>query len=344
MGKNTIPELMKKEKNDLKQLLREKGFTPEESMESIILVGGMGTRLNPERKKISAKDFPEMDKKFWNRDGPKGMAMMSCRIGGRNVRKPMTDWHLDIHTSCKEIKKIMISVAQNSDVIINYYQNKHNFRYNNVPLDFIVEKNPAGTIAPLAKLFQSGKLSSSPMVYANGDDLIDVDFYRIYLVGVLKALELGLNIDELVIDIVSMVDWKESSQYGVIDMNFNTGIIHSFREKNDNESNKYIEVDGKKMVPISSGFSVILNPEYLLKKHLTRDVIETCNKLEIGELDYKENENVVKYEFLYGRLANKGVMIGIYSDAYWIDLATEDRVSKAEKHFPDSSIFNKETD
>ena len=229
MGKNTIPELMKKGKEKLKQLLKEKGFTPEESMESIVLVGGLGTRLNPGRKRISAKDFPEMDKKFWDQDGPKSMAMMSCGTDGRNIRKPMTDWHLDVHTSCREIRKITISVAQNSDMVMNYYQNKHNSRYNGVPLDFIAERNPAGTIAPLVKLFQSGKLPPGPVVYANGDDLIVVDLYRVYLVGVLKAIELGMNLDEVVIDIVSMIDWEESSQYGVIDMDSSTGIIHSFR-------------------------------------------------------------------------------------------------------------------
>ena len=220
-----------------------------------------------------------------------------------------------------------------AEIIINYYKKRHGLKYRGIPLDFVVEKRASGTIAPLVKLYQSGKLPSMPIVYANGDDLIDIDFYKAYLIGIINAVELGLDINELVIDIVSMIPWEQSGDYGNIDMDFDSGLIRSFMEKSKPEYNKYIEIDKQKMSPINSGISIIVNPKHLTDKYLTRDIIETCNGLEDGSLDYKGTEDKVKYENFYGMLASRGKMIGVYSNTYWIDLGTEDKIKSAEENF-----------
>lgn len=333
MEGTSMKDLIGKDNKDLEEMLANKKIIPAGNLESIVLSGGLGTRLDSGRKRISPENSPEMDKEFFGQNGPKGMTMMSCKVNDSTVKKPMTDWHLDIHASCKEVRKITIALAHKSEMIINYYKKKHGLKYRGVLLDFIIEKRPSGTIAPLVKLHQSGKLPSVPIVYANGDDLIDIDFYKAYLIGIIKAAELGLDINELVIDIVSMIPWEQSGEYGNVDMDFDSGLIRSFREKSKPEHNKHIEIDGQKMSPINSGISIIVNPKHLLDKHLTRDIIETCSRLEDGSLDYNGSEDKVKYENFYGTLASKGKMIGVYSNTYWIDLGTEDKIKSAEENF-----------
>jgi len=42
---------------------------------------------------------------------------------------------------------------------------KHNKKYRDIDLNFLIEKNPAGTLAPIIKLHQAGKLPIIPTVF-----------------------------------------------------------------------------------------------------------------------------------------------------------------------------------
>jgi len=57
------------------------------SFHSIVLVGGMGTRLNPERKLISKENFPEIKGEFHGQIGPKGMAIISPSATSGKIAK-----------------------------------------------------------------------------------------------------------------------------------------------------------------------------------------------------------------------------------------------------------------
>ena len=50
-------------------------------------------------------------------------------------------------------------------------------------------------------------------------------------------------------------------------------------------------------------------------------------------MDYRGSEDKVKYENFYGTLASWGKMIGVYSNTYWIDLGTEEKIKSAEENF-----------
>jgi NDP-sugar pyrophosphorylase family protein len=93
------------------------------------------------------------------------------------------------------------------------------------------------------------------------------------------------------------------------------------------------------MTPINSGFSIILNPAALFPKYLTKEIIETSNKLEEGLLEYKGNENIVKYETLYGGLAAERKMVAVYLPVYWADLGTEEKLLAAEAALQHTSFF-----
>lgn len=305
---------------------------------SIILVGGKGTRLDKERKKITKEDYPEIHPRFWNTQGSKALAVMQLETSQGVVRKPMTDWHLDLHAMCPQVRNITLALGTASDIVMDYYENKYNNRYRDIPLDFITEKKPAGTLAPIIKLYQRNELPKAPVVYANGDNLIDLDFYACYLAGCIRAAHLGMNLENSVIIILALVRWEESSAYGTINVDFETGLVKGFKEKAPIEENVYIEVDGIKKTPINSGFSIILNPQRLFSTYLTKEVIETSNRLEEGALDYAKHESVVKYETLYGDVASDGGMVAVYKPTYWTDLGTEEKIEAAEVEFSHTSV------
>ena len=308
---------------------------------SVILIGGKGTRLDPKRKLISKEDYPFLDSKFFGTEGPKGMAMISAKKEGGIIKKPMTDWHLDMHANCKNIKKAILSLGTNADIVKDYYEKIHNKRYKHLDIEFLIEKNPAGTLAPIIKLHNSNELPNIPTVLANGDNFLDADFYRSYLQGIIIAHELGIPLDELVINLLAFVPWEESSNYGTIDVDFETGLVRGFKEKAPVSENVFIEMNGKKMTPISSGLSIINNPIKLFPKHLRREVIETSVHLENGELDYKQYESIVKYETFYSELSKKRKMVAIHSPIYWTDLGTEEKLVAAEESLPRTNFFRK---
>ena len=336
IGKNVINEkaLINLKKEKLIKLCRKYNLCLSENLQSIVLQGGKGTRLNDERKLITAESFPKLNKIYWGQIGPKGLANLTCTMNGKIISKPLIDWHLDIHAFCPEINDIKISIGHKSEIILEYMNKMYGKRYRNIPISFLLETRPAGTIAPIVKLYIDNSLSTQSLVYANGDNLIDLDLYKAYLAGCLTGYRTGIPLDNLVIVIAALVPWEESGLYGSLDLDFETGIVSQFKEKAPKQYNSYIDLNGKRMTPINSGISIIVNPRKLYKSYLTEEIITASIKLEKGELDYKENEKIVKYETLYDRIARDGKMVSIYSDVYWIDLGTENKIVNAENNLP----------
>ncbi len=326
------------EKGRLRDELSSFGYRPSQELRSVVLVGGKGTRLSPQRKLLHQKDYPELDQEHWGSEGPKGLAMVNMRTEREVVAKPMTDWHLDVHVSCEEVRHITLSFGVSSEVMIQYYRRRHRSRYRGVPLDFIVERRPAGTLAPIIKLHQQGRLPEGPMVYANGDNLMDIDLYLCYLCGCLLACRLGGDPQEVVIDVVSLVPWQESHSYGTVDLDFDSGRVRGFHEKAPVEENVHVSLDGQELTPINSGFSIIVNPRAIFSEYLTDEVIETSCELEKGSLDYRQHESLVKYEKLYETIARSGRMIAVHLPTYWTDLGTEEKISAAEQVFSTTRV------
>lgn len=308
-------------------------FTPASEMQSIVLVGGKGTRLNDNRKLIRSEDYPEMDEKYCGEIGPKGMAIMECETPIGKIQCPLTDWHLDIHTQCDEINKIILGLGYGADIMMEYYRKVHGSKYRDIPIEYLVEENPAGTLAPIIKLMQKNELPQIPIIFANGDNLMDIDFYRGYLIGCYFALKQGIHPSEVVIDIIALVPWEESDAYGTIDYDFETGIARRFKEKGPVKNNPHTTINGLEVTPINSGFSIIPNPKQVSEKYISNKVIEISRQLEMGQLDYKANESAVKYETLYEKIAMAGRLFGVYFATYWTDLGTEEKIAAAEKDF-----------
>ncbi len=317
------------------------GISISNELHSIILVGGMGTRLDPQRKLISKEHFPEIKEEFHGKLGPKGMAIMGCPVCSGKITKTMTDWHLDMHAACPNVKTATLSLGTGYDIVSDYYEKKHNKRYRHIELNFLIEKNPAGTLAPIIKLHQTGKLPIIPTVLANGDNFLDIDLYKSYLAGCLLAHNLGLNLNEVIISLLAFVPWEQSNAYGTVDVDFDTGLVRGFKEKAPIEQNTFIEINNKKMTPISSGLSIIINPSYLMPKYLTKKIVETSNKLESGEPEYKENEKIVKYETLYERIAADKKMVAVHAPVYWTDLGVEEKLISAEENLANTNFFKK---
>jgi NDP-sugar pyrophosphorylase family protein len=328
------------ENEKIRKQLAEFGIIPAQDLISIALIGGKGTRLNQERKLIRQQDYPQLNPQFWNKEGPKGLAKLSCTIGNKKITRPMIEWHLDIHAHCAQVKKIILALGYKSDMIIYYFNTKYNNTYKSIPLEYLVEKNPAGTLAPIIKLYQQGELPTCPTVYANSDNLMDMNLYHCYLAGLLAAAKLNIDINQVVIDVLSLVPWEKSAAYGTVDLDFNTRLVKGFKEKSPVKENTFIDYNGRKMTPINSGFSIVVNPLKLYSQYLNDDIINTCIKLENRELEYKVYEKVVKYETLYARVARDKNMVGIFLPVYWTDLGDEKKIIAAEKMLPMMLIFN----
>lgn len=316
---------------NLEKKLEKTGLQVSPKMCSIILVGGNGTRLKDERKTIDVDKYSGMDRHFHGMTGPKGLALLKPE---NSDARSLTDWHLEIHRSCKEIEDVHLALGCGADMMENYYQARYQMNYKGLNLHVLPEKNPAGTLAPLIKLYSERKLTDGVYIYANGDNLADIDFLNCYRLGVKAALDSQLDMQSFVIDVAALVPWEESAAYGTLNMDFETGKVHSFKEKGPVEENSYIEISGERFLPINSGFSIIVNPLELFDKYLDKSVIETSQALESGQLDYKGNEKTVKYETFYEQLASEGKMVAVLHEGYWTDLGTEEKLLAAEQELP----------
>lgn len=300
-------------------------MTSKGKLKSIILVGGMGTRLEESRKKIDVKNFPEMSSENQGEIGPKGLALLNPKWSDKSL--PLTDWHLNIHRSCSAVSEIFLALGCRADLMIDYYKGKG--------LSFLEEKNPAGTLAPLIKLYSEGKLDEGTYIYTNGDNLADIDFEKCLDDGLAAARRSGVDTDAFVIDIASLVPWEESNSYGTLDMDFESGMVKSFKEKGPVEENIYVELGEERKTPINSGFSIIVNPLKLFNDFLDAEVVKTSLDLEAGLIPYKGNEVTVKYETFYEKLAAQGKMVAVLHKGYWTDLGTEEKLLQCESEIPE---------
>jgi hypothetical protein len=112
-----IEELFNQDRETLRAELGKLGCEPAADLSSIVLVGGKGTRLAESRKLIDPADYPQLDSSYYGQIGPKGMAIMEGVLGGESVRRPLTDWHLEIHAACPEVTGLTFALGAGGDII-----------------------------------------------------------------------------------------------------------------------------------------------------------------------------------------------------------------------------------
>ena len=233
---------------------------PAETLWSIALAGGKGTRLADGRKRLDRATHPHLPPEAWGTAGPKALASM--RAGPAGPVKPMIEWHLDIHAACGRVERVILAAGSGGDLL------RHHFHaaggsYRGLPVELLIEERPAGTIAPIVKLHAAGRLPERPVVYANADNLLDADLYGCYRHGLERAAACGIDPGECVIDVAALVPWEESGDYGALDLDGSSGLVRGFREKAPKERNPFMERAGRRWTPINSGFSIIPNPRRL---------------------------------------------------------------------------------
>ena len=312
------------------------GPAPARTLWSIVLAGGRGTRLAPARKRLDRSTHPHLPAGAWGTAGPKALAPM--RAGGDASAggpvKPMIEWHLDVHAACGRVERIVLAAGAGGDLLRRHLRAAHGGRYRGVPVEVLIEARPAGTIAPIVKLRAAGRLPARPVVYANGDNLLDADLYDCYRQGLQRAAACGIDVRECVIAVAAQVPWEESSDYGALELDEAGVLVRGFREKALKERNPFVQRAGRRWTPISSGFSIIPNPRRLFARYLTGAMARASQALERGELDYAAHEGAVKYESLYARAAADGRMVAVPAGGYWTDLGTEAKVRAAERRLP----------
>jgi NDP-sugar pyrophosphorylase family protein len=304
-------------------------------LQSIILVGGKGTRLAERRKLIDKDTYPHLDPTVWGTVGPKGLARMTAALASGVVTRPMLEWHLGMHAADGHTQKATLALGFGGELIRAHLQRSYGDQFHGLELSYLLERHPAGTIAPLVQLHAAGMLPHTPVVYANGDNLLDVRMHASYLAGVAAAANAGLNLDLLVIDLIVFVPWRESGAFGTLDWGAESGRVRGFREKAPYQENPWMEQpDGQRVTPINSGISIINNPHALCAAYLQPEVVECSLALEAGGLDYASNERLVKYETLYENVAAAGNMVAVPANGYWSDLGTEEKLVEAESRLP----------
>ncbi len=165
--------------------------------EAIILAGGFGTRLSSVVKDI-----------------PKSMAS----ING----KPFLDYQLD-YLDVFGIDRVILSVGYLHDQIINHYGNQ----YNNIKIDYAIEKEPLGTGGGL-KLAM--KMVSGPLAFAlNGDTFYHIDYIKLLDIHRSKESKLSIVLREV----------EDVKRYGSIERDENRRIT-DFREKNQKSGKGFI--------------------------------------------------------------------------------------------------------
>ena len=300
---------------------------PADSLWSIALAGGKGTRLADARKRLQRETHPHLPAAAWGTAGPKALATLRAGPGG--PVKPMIEWHLDIHAACGRVERMILAAGAGGDLLQHHFRAAGG-RYRGMP----VEERPAGTIAPIVKLHAASRLPDRPVVYANADNLLDADLYACYRQGLERAAACAIDAAECVIDVAALVPWEESGDYGALDLDEPSGLVRGFREKAPWKRNPFLERGGRRWTPINSGFSIIPNPRRLFARYLDGAIVATSQALERGELDYAAHESAVKYESLYERIAADGRMVAVPAAGYWTDLGTEEKIRAAEARLP----------
>ncbi|NIZ18898.1 sugar phosphate nucleotidyltransferase [Entomospira culicis] len=293
------------------------------AIDVLVLSGGRARRLEEYRKIINKEHYP-MLAKYAGEEGPKGLTLLNIK----DDKIPLLDLHLEQYWRNPSIKEITLGLGFASQMIMDYYQGQEH-----TPC-FVVEERPAGTIAPLLKLYQNGKLSDRPLLLANGDNLLELDLTEIWQ----KAEEILNNFSkeqqaEIAINILTLVPWEQSDAYGVVDFDAKTQLIHHFFEKQSVEQNPYIIIKDRRYSYINSGFSLILNPKTLIETYVDPTIFSLVEDLEQGKKAYALHETQVKYETLYSTLAPKKRLIGIHHHGFWADSGSETQILAIEAHY-----------
>ncbi len=294
-------------------------------MDVLVLSGGRGQRLESSRKKIQSNFLPALGR-YENQEGPKGLAMLHMRGQSR----PLLDWHLSIYMNTPGIRRIFLGLGFAAEMICDYYQAMGG-SFAGMPLEFLSEKRPAGTIAPLVKMKQKYGLPSTPLILANGDNLLNLNFDEVYKEILQNPIMQKKGIENLVFDIVVPVAHEESGSYGVIELDKSEHFARCFHEKQAWQKNPYVMVEAEKKSYINTGFSIIVNPRAVLSGYITAEIEEMVGRLENGQADYKENESFVKYETMYEKIAACGSLAVVKYHGFWADSGSEAQMKVIEQ-------------
>ncbi|NIZ46635.1 NDP-sugar synthase [Entomospira nematocerorum] len=299
-------------------------MTNSNPFEVLVLSGGKARRLSAERKIINKADFPELTD-YWNQEGPKGLTLLNIH----NSRIPLLDLHMQPYMHNSNITNITLGLGFASEMIIAYYQDKKM----PVPISFTTEANPAGTIAPLLKMYELGHLANTPLLLANGDNLLQFDIDMAIQHAYQYATMLQDPEKGFVLNILTTVPHKESSAYGVVDYDPLTHNIYQFLEKQAVTSNPFFIENNQAFSYINSGFSIIFYPKNLIEHFVDDTIFRTMRSLENLELEYKKHETIVKYETLYAQIAQAGRLFGEPIKGFWADSGTEDQIQRIEAYY-----------
>ncbi len=305
--------------------------SPSPHFMSVVLSGGKGTRLEAKRKIICAQNYPQLPQ-FWQQEGPKGLAPL-C-INGKTAA--LLDYHLQLHANSRVIDTIYLALGFGASMIESYYQGG---QFAGIPLVFVNEKKPAGTLAALVKLHQLGLLSEQPLLLSNGDNLLIADIVAAYEKGMRYAAQHGMNKDMLIINLATLVPHEESAAFGVLDVVLDEtahhcGRVLHFHEKQAVELNPFIMKDGTKQVFINSGYSFIVNPKALMTAVVKPELVSLMNALEDGNLAYTAHEKAVRYETMFAKMTEQGCVVAVYCEGFWADSGSDKQLNWIESHYP----------
>ena len=274
---------------------------PADTLWSIALAGGKGTRLAEGRKRLDPATHPHVPPEAWGTIGPKALASM--RAGPAGPVKPMIEWHLDVHAACGRIERIILAAGAGGQPAGPPLPRRRRL------LPRPAGRAPGRAVAgrhhrpdrqaarrrPAARA--AGRLRQRPTTCSTPTCTAAIG------TGWSAPAACGIDAGGCVIDIAALVPWEESGDYGALDLDESSGLVRGFREKAPAERNPFLERAGRRWTPINSGFSIIPNPRRLFARYLDEAIVRTSQALERGELDYAAHEGAVKYESLYERIA-----------------------------------------
>lgn len=233
-------------------------------MKAIILAGGASTRLRPLTNTIPKALLP---------------------IDHRNLTE-----HIFALLKTHGIEEMILSLGYLSEKIIHHFREG---KGHGISIDYLVEKKPMGTAAPLILLKRSGNIPKEDFLLINGDNLFSfniTDFIKYH------KSHPGVGT-------VALYEVPDPSSYGVVDMQ-------------DNKILRFIEKPKKEEAPsclINSGYS-ILSPE-------------------IFDYVSADAEFAMYETHIYPRLAECGLLYGFLGKGQWFDMGTPERYEQVKKEW-----------
>lgn len=191
---------------------------------AVILAGGEGTRLRPLTFEIPKSLIPIQ-----------GLPLIE---------------HLIYFLKYNKVKNIIISIGYLGDKIKKKIGNGEKYDTN---IFYAEEKEPLGTAGPIKLAFKKyPHLLKNDFIVTNGDNLIDIDIFRIY----------KFHKNKKVIATLALTEVQDITQYGVVEIN--EGYITNFLEKptkeqtNSNLINAGFYIINKQICDyIKDGFSML---------------------------------------------------------------------------------------